>query len=225
MNGVKRAIYRSCVLAVKAYQHAFMDVRVRGRTHIPPGPKIYASNHISAFDGLWIMPVFTEPVCYVIGPQYKFGLLARVFDAYDQINAMPHRRGSVVDDAVDRLERGRSVYICPEGDLQDQSTLGRFYPGVARMYLRTRVPIIPIALVAPKRYMREYPFPTVVDGRVYRCVVFLRGPFFVNVGEPMWPDADDEATDQDREASVLSTLKDRIAALVDDARRNKFWRG
>ena len=222
MDLLKRTLYLSMVYATKIYQKLFMDFRVWGREHIPPGPKIYVTNHITSTDPHWVLPIFTEPVHIIIGPGYQSKVLAPIFDFFEQINAMPAHRKTVVDAAVRYLQKGESIYTAPEGDLNEPFQLGRFYPGVARIYRRTHAPILPIALVAPRRAMREWPMTMVVDGRVYRTVVVLRGPYCVNVGEPFCPDTtEDGGSDEDER--VVEELRERIRVLVEDVRTNKFW--
>jgi len=222
VNLVKRSLYRSLMGVHKIYQKLFMDFRVWGRERIPTGPKIYVTNHITSTDPNWVMPVFTEPVHVIVGPGYQSKLMARVLDCFEQINAMPEQRKTVVDAAVGYLEKGESIYTAPEGDLQEPFQLGRFYPGVARIYRRTHAPIIPIALVAPRSAMREWPMSIVVHGRVYRTIMVLRGPYCVNIGEPFYPDTtvDGGAEEDER---VMEELKERIRTLVEDVRINKFW--
>jgi len=222
MDLVKRTLFRSMVCGIKVYQRLFMDFRVWGRERIPTGPKIYVTNHITSTDPDWVLPVFTEPVHVIIGPGYQSKILARVFDFFEQINAMPDHRHSVVDKAVRYLRKGESIYTAPEGDLQEPFQLGRFYPGVARIYRQTRVPMIPIALVAPRSAMRKWPLNFVVDGRIYRTVMVLRGPYFISVGEPFSPNVtEDGGSDEDQR--VTDELKERIRILVEEVRTNKFW--
>lgn len=222
MNWVKRTLYGSMVCVNKIYQKLFLDFRVWGRELIPSGPKIYVTNHITSTDPNWVLLVFTEPVHIIIGPGYQSKVLSRIFDYFEQINAMPEHRKTVVDAAVRYLKNGESVWAAPEGDCQEPFRLGHFYPGVARIYRRTRVPIIPIALVAPRSAMREWPINIVVDGRVYRCIVVLRGPYCVNVGEPFHPDTtEDGGPEEDRR--IMEELKERIRVLVEDVRTKKFW--
>ncbi len=223
MNLLKRAFYKSCVLAVRAYQRVFLDLHVWGREHIPQGPKIFVMNHITALDPIYLLPVFPEPIHIVIGPPYKFKLPGMLYDAYDQINAMPQYRATVVDESVKRLKQGKSILIAPEADLQDEPSLGSFYPGVAKIYRRFPAPIIPIALVAPTHRLREYPFPTVVEGRVYRCVVTLRGPYLINIGKPLMPTCPDGVGDEEKNEAILRCIRDRLVSLIEDARSRKYW--
>lgn len=224
MHWIKRAVYNSIMLAVRVYQRLFLDMRVWGRELIPPGPKIYVGNHISGLDGLWVFPLLPEPLCVVIGPPYKSKILARFFDAMDQINAMPAHRKTVVAEGVKRLEAGRSVFILPEGDFFPQFEGGQFFPGFAKMYLKTRVPIVPIAVIAPNRSMWKIPWINiVVEDRVYRTMINLRGPFLVHIGAPMTPECPDHLSEEEQVEEVVRQVRDRICALVEDVRVNKFW--
>ena len=90
------------------------------------------------------------------------------------------------------------------------------------MYRRIRVPIVPIALVAPKKAMRRHRVSVVVEGRAYRAVSVLRGPFLINIGDPLLPDYP-EGTDRQQDEHIMGIIKGRIESLVEDARLNKFW--
>ena len=222
MNLVTRTLYYSLIYSIKSYQWLFLNLRVWGRETIPKGPKIYVTNHITTHDSFWVLPVFTEPVHIVIGPAYESRLLAGVLDAFEQINASRAQRKTVIAQAVKYLEQGEPVYLAPEGELQEPFQLGRFYPGVAKIYRQARVPIIPIAVVAPKSDMVELPFKTVVDGRVYRTLTVLRGTFCINVGLPLAPPIP-EGTPQEQDEYILRVLRQRIESLVEDVRVNRFW--
>lgn len=222
VNLVKRLLYRSFVGGIKAYQRVFLDFHVWGRENIPTGPKLYVTNHITSTDPFWVLPVFTEPVHIVNGPGYHSRMSAKLLDVFEQINAMPARRKTVVARAVEYLKRGEAVYIAPEGDIQEPFQLGRFYHGVAKIYREVRVPMVPIALVAPKRSMRKHRFSIVVEDRVYRMVSVLRGPYLINVGKPLMPDIPN-GTDEEQNEYITALVKQRISSLVEDVRLRKFW--
>ena len=223
MNGLKRTLYYGFVLSIKLYQRLFLDLCVWGRDRIPKGPKLFVTNHITCTDALWPLPIFGEFVDIIIGPPYQYSMFAALLDSFEQINAMPGHRKNAVAEAVTYLERGESVFICPEADMQELFQLGRFYPGVARIYRRARVPIVPIALVAPKRCMHESPrINTVIDGRVYRMLNVLRGTYCINVGEPFAPECPG-GSDEEQDERITALVKARIEQLMDDVRRTKFW--
>ncbi len=208
--------------AIKLYQWLFLDFRVWGRENIPPGPKIYVTNHITSCDPQWVLPVFTEPVHIIIGPGYQSKIMAIFFDYLENINAMPGHRKTVVDEAVKYLKKGECVYTAPEGDLQEPFQLGRFYPGVARIYRKSRAPIIPVALVAPRYAMKEWPVSMVAEGRVYRTVTVMRRPYRINVGKPFTPPVTDDGGPEE-DQRIMDELKEQMRLLVEDVRVNKFW--
>ncbi len=222
MNRVQRLFNSSFVGAIKIYQKLFLDLHVWGRERIPPGPKIYVTNHITSSDPQWVLPVFTEPVHVIIGPGYQSKILAWIFRRLEHINAMPEHRQTVVDDAVKYLKRGEPVYTAPEGDLNEPFNLGRFYPGVARIYRKSRVPIVPIALAAPRSAMKKWPMKVVVDGRVYRTIMVMRGTYCINVGEPFRPEVTENGGAEE-DQRIMDELKERMRVLVEDIRVNKFW--
>ncbi len=221
MTGLKRFIFRSLVAPVRLYARTMLDLRILGAHHIPTGPKIYAHNHISSLDTVWVLPVFPEPVHTIIGPAYASKIGSRALDYLEQINAMPEHRAAVVDRAVHYLRMGEPVHTAPEGDLQEDGKLGRFYPGVAKIYRKERAPIIPMALVAPKKAMRRIRmFDMTVGERLYKGIFVLRGPFFVNTGEPFTPEVRDDIDEKQENERIMQELKARIQSLVDEVRNN-----
>lgn len=222
VSPAKRLVWSSLCGVIRTYQRLFMRLHVWGREHIPAGPKIFVTNHISTHDSFWVMPLFGCPLHIVIGPGYQQRMVAPLLDWLEQINALPEHRSTVVTEAVAYLQRGESVYIAPEGDAQELFRLGRFYPGVARIYRGSAAPIVPVALAAPKRAMWETPVREVVAGRVYQTRTVLRGPFCINIGEPLRPEVPEgPAAEQDE--FVLRALRASLQGLLDDMRVNKFW--
>lgn len=223
MNLAKRAFYYSVVQSIRLYEKLFLDFHVWGRENIPPGAKIIVGNHITSHDPFYAMPFFKEPMHYVIGPGYHSSLVARLLDFFEQINALDVGSDGVVRQAVTYLSRGEPVCIAPEGNIQEPFQLGRFYPGVARIYRTHPVPLVPTAVVAPKRYMREYPKrKTVIGDKVFRFVVIKRGTYCLNFGEPWMPNCP-KGSDARKTLYITAGLKERIEALVEDVRQHRFW--
>ena len=223
MNLIKRAMHRAFALSIRAWERLFLDRHVWGRENIPAGAKIVVVNHISSHDAFRIISVFPEPLHCVIGPGFHSPLIARLLHALEHINVMSERGKEVPVEAAKYLARGESVCIAPEGDIHEPFHLGRFFPGVARIYRQHPAPILPVALVAPRHSLREYPRRnTIIDGRVYRMVLVKRGPYCINFGEPWMPDCTGKS---DAKALLYITrgLEERMATLVDDVRQHRFW--
>jgi len=218
--GIRRFAYQSVVSVLKTYGRLFLDMRVTGRERIPTGPKIYAVNHVTSTDPYWMLTVFPEPVHILVGPGYNSPVAARVLDYMEQINTMPAHRGQAVEKAVARLKRGGAIYMAPEGDIQTGPRLGRFYPGVAKIYRRCPVPIVPIAVCTRPGDMKAYPrLDMEVEGRVYRAVFVLRGVYAVSIGRPFLPDVRTDVDERSDNERIMDELKERIGALLEDARR------
>ncbi len=208
---------------VRLYQRLFIETKIWGRDKIPPGPKIYAVNHISSHDGFWLAPLFTEPVHYIIGPGYQSWLGTKFLDAMESINAFVPDARDMVDQAADYLNKGEPVVIAPEGDIQETFSLGRFMPGVARIYMASGVPIVPIAMLTPRRNLREnVKKRQVIDGHVFRMVNLLRGPFCFNIGEA-WSPGYEGLSEAKQVVRITRELRERMESLVEDMRINKFW--
>lgn len=218
MNPLKRSILGGVSLMIRGANRLLLDVRVSGRSRVPPGAKIYASNHISSLDGFHVMPYLRGPLHYVLGPGYQQGCAARMLDGLEQIDAMSQDQDAIVRRAAEYLGRGESIVIAPEGDIQPPFRLGRFYPGVAQIYRESGAPIVPMALVAPAASLREWPrFNTTIDGRLYRMVVVRRGPYCLRFGEPWRPEIDG-ASSARWAVRVARELRDRVAALIEEVR-------
>ena len=204
---------------IKIYQKLFLDLHVRGREHIPTGPKIYVINHITSTDPYWVMPVFIDPVHTTVGPGYQSKIMGWFLDCMKQINAMPDHRNTVVDKAVNYLRNGGAIFTAPEGDIQEPFCLGQFYCGVAKMYRRIQVPIIPIALVTTPQAMKSVPWlDMTIDGRVYRGILVMRGPYFINVGKPFMPTIHNDVDETEDNQRIMDEIKERIRCLVEDVR-------
>jgi len=157
----------------------FYRVRVEGLEHLPPeGAVILASNHVSFSDSIFLPMVLRRRVTFAAKAEYfddpRKGWF---FRAAGQI---PIRRGggSASDDALDAaagvLEAGGVFGIYPEGTRSPDGRLYRGHTGVARLALRCRCPVVPVAMLGT-----EHAQP--VGRRIPRP--FL--PITVRIGAPL----------------------------------------
>ncbi len=134
-----------------------------------PGAKVYASNHTSYFDVL--------PVMMGMGVSYRFV-------AKGEVNQMPfigtflnqmghlsfdrHNTGArlkQVDEILECLRQGDSVFVFPEGTFTPEEGVRPFQLGAFQGAVATGSPVIPVSLKGTRRFLRDgtiLPRPTVV---------------------------------------------------------------
>ena len=227
MNIVKRFIYKCIQSVLRIQLKIFYDFRVWGKENLVSGPKIFCSNHFSSSDPGFVITLMDEPVHMVIGSAFGIPLLSNILELGEQINAYAEEdRKAVVDKAVGYLEKGESVYIFPEGDLNDQKTLKRFYLGLARIYMSCPVPIIPIGLIAPRRNVRDRDIT--VNEVLYHQLRVVSKNYYANIGRSLTllerpVRTDDREYEKELAVEITSKVKDAIEELINDIKVNKFW--
>lgn len=125
-------------------------VDVRGRENIPDGPIIIASKHQSAWETIMFHLLVPSPA-YV----FKKELLRIPFYGWcvSKVGSIPVDRKagasalkSLTRHARAALERGQQIVIFPEGTRSAPGSRHPYLPGVAALYARLKVPVVPVAL-------------------------------------------------------------------------------
>jgi len=130
---------------------------VSGLENVPPsGPAILASNHLSVSDSFFLPVVVPRRVSFLAKSEYFTGsglkgrFKAMFFRGVGQI-PVDRSGGKAAEAAITALasvlERGEMVGIYPEGTRSPDGRLYRGKTGVARLALRTGVPVIPVAML------------------------------------------------------------------------------
>ncbi len=212
-------VYRTIIRLILQLNY---DFQVWQETELPPGPKIYCSNHFSSSDANFVTTLMPEPLHMVIGPGFGIPVVGSFLHWTEQIPALTNEdKHQVVDCAVEYLKQGDSVYIFPEGRLNTIEQLDIFRAGLARIYLKNPVPVVPIGLIAPKRRVRRK--QSQVAGREMTVV---SKNYYANIGEPMeFPEAlEVSKTDPKRaEEMIMEAVKSEVSRLIADIKTNKFW--
>ncbi len=132
--------------------YGLFRVRVEGRENIPAaGPVIYAGNHRSFMDSIFLPLVLRRRMTFVAKAEYFDDPRSAWF--FRAVGQIPIRRegGSAsqraLDAATDVLERGGQFGIYPEGTRTRDGLLHRGHTGVARLALGTGAPLVPVGLV------------------------------------------------------------------------------
>jgi 1-acyl-sn-glycerol-3-phosphate acyltransferase len=130
-------------------------VVVAGRENVPAGPAVYAANHGSALD----IPILFGhlPVDFrIIHKQSLY--YVPVLGAYlylgghigiDRANAFGARRS--LARAAERIRRGTSVAVFPEGTRSRDATVRTFKRGSFVLAVSAGVPVVPVSLAGVKR--------------------------------------------------------------------------
>jgi 1-acyl-sn-glycerol-3-phosphate acyltransferase len=154
----------------------------KGMEHIPAtGGAIFVANHMSHAD-----PLVVGHFIYDAGRWPQFLAKSSLFDVpavgpfLSAVRQIPVYRGTadaakVLDSAVAALGEGETVIIYPEGTTSREPDLWpmRGKTGVARLWLATGVPVIPIAMWGPER---------IFDPRTRRIGLRPRTPVTVVAG-------------------------------------------
>jgi 1-acyl-sn-glycerol-3-phosphate acyltransferase len=130
---------------------------------------------------------------------FRVPLLSQLIRA---LGAFPVRRGGgdrqAIKTAMQLLKEKRAVCIFPEGTRSKTGELGHFHLGAALIALKTRSPIVPVAIVGPYRLFR---------------------PIRVIFGEPIDPSSF-LGGENDKEAAgrLTETLQNRIRQMMESHR-------
>lgn len=127
-----------------------LDYEVRGREHIPAEPAIFAFKHQSAWETLAIFLLLDDAA---IALKRELTLIP-LFGWYTRHAGMiridraagPRALRSLIEGARAALARGSQVVIFPEGTRTAPGATRPYHPGVAALYLRLGVPVVPVAL-------------------------------------------------------------------------------
>ncbi len=122
----------------------------RGTENIPRGPHIVAAKHQSAWDTMAFYLVIDD-AAYVLKkellqlPIYGWCVRKAGMIGVDRKGGAKALR-SMVDQAQACLDAGRPVVIFPEGTRSRPGHRLPYQPGVAALYTRLGVPVVPVAL-------------------------------------------------------------------------------
>ena len=212
-------IYKSIVRISLNFNY---DFYVWKEEEFVKGPKIFCSNHFSSSDVHFVTTLTKEPLHMVIGPGFSIKYVNKFLYWTEQIPALTKEdKYNVVDAAVKYLKDGDNVYIFPEGRLNTQEELDIFRAGIARIYLKYPVPIIPIGLIAPKRRVKDKHSTT-----ARRKITVVNKNYYANIGKALYFKEEEELAKTDQklaEKQILEKLKDKISFLINDVKTNKFW--
>jgi 1-acyl-sn-glycerol-3-phosphate acyltransferase len=138
--------------------HAMMRLEISGMENVPmQGRQILMFNHINFVDA---------PACAFFWPRevevmtkaenlrtLPLGPLFRLYRAFPIVRGEVDRRA--LEKAIEVLEQDKVLLMSPEGHRYGEHGLGQGRDGMALIAVRTRSPLIPVALWGQEKVMRS----------------------------------------------------------------------
>jgi 1-acyl-sn-glycerol-3-phosphate acyltransferase len=214
---VQRVLHLVSMTMVRVYTWLMLRMDVFWQAPFPAGPKLIVANHPSTTDPFYLGLLSRQPISLLI---IESLFLIPVFGAFlrwsGHIPVVPGKGRVAFDTAYQRLLRGRSVALFPEGDLSPQEG-GFLAPrtGAARLALLTGVPIIPIGIYMPRERSRA--IVSKVGGKRLKGYLYLRGKYGVTVGQAMHFRGDIE--DRGHVTAISEDIMRQITFLAQESER------
>jgi 1-acyl-sn-glycerol-3-phosphate acyltransferase len=204
--------YRFGRSLVDMYASALFKMDVVRHAPLPEGPKIIAPNHPSTTDPALMLTLVEERASILISETlFKVPVLGRYLRAAGHIPVIHGNGRSAFEEAKALLEAGHTVVIFPEGAISPlDGGFHKAHTGVARLALSTGAPVVPVGIGLDRQRIQLA--ETIVDGKPEVGTWYIRGPYAVTVGEPLWFAGDVE--DRGYVRSVAERIMGRIIKLA-----------
>ncbi|MEU5116781.1 HAD-IB family hydrolase [Streptomyces longwoodensis] len=130
---------------------AGVQVTVTGASHVwERRPAVFVSNHSSPVDSLLLAHVLRGDWCALAKRELAdvpgMGQFLRFVDCLFVDRDDQDQAAAVLSSALDRLRRGVSVVVQPEGTRARTPDLGPFRTGAFRLAARAAVPVVPVVI-------------------------------------------------------------------------------
>lgn len=185
----ERTLYDVARSFLSAYMDLMLDVDMQCHGLLPDGPKILAVNHPTSMDPFYILTLLREPVSVLVtAAAFNRQVIGPLLRATGHIPAVRGSAGGTVEAVVRQIESGRTVAIFPEGALSPPGGFHRPHSGLARVALRTGVPVIPVGIGL--QYERIHVTETNMDGKKVTGHFYTGGPYAITLGRPLYIEGD-----------------------------------
>jgi 1-acyl-sn-glycerol-3-phosphate acyltransferase len=123
---------------------------IKGREYIPQGASLVASKHQSAWDTLIFWTLLKKP-SYVLKRELLFFPVFGLYLILLKCIYINRKSGAstikhMMRKAEDEAAKGRAIVIYPEGTRTPPGSISVYHPGVAALYQRLELPVVPVAL-------------------------------------------------------------------------------
>ncbi|MCS7011644.1 MAG: 1-acyl-sn-glycerol-3-phosphate acyltransferase [Anaerolineales bacterium] len=181
---LSKLLYLLGRIFITMYVRLMLKLDVRLHEALPDGPVLFALNHPSTTDPIFIQVLFPKPLSVMItNKAFKIPLLGAYMRKMKQICVTPGQGEQVLEEARQALESGRSVAIFPEGLISPSDGFHAPRSGVARLALKSGVPVVPVGISLVEKGCKR--IPVELDGEPDVIAWYLRGPYAITIGKPL----------------------------------------
>lgn len=172
----QRLVHHACRTFLRALELlGLARIRCIGAERLREPGTLVVANHPTQLDALLLMSLMPNVDCVIKESYYHHPFLGGAARAAGYI---PSRDGpGLVAACVERLVRGRSLMIFPEGTRSPAKGLGPFQRGAAHIALRAGRDPVPVAITCEP--------PTLYPGQSWWDVPDRRFDLVLRVGEPL----------------------------------------
>lgn len=211
-----KLLYALGSILIKSYARLMLKLDIRWQAALPKGPVLYAANHPSTTDPIFIHLISPQPMSVMITSKvFSIPVLGPYMRKLQQICVTPGKGAQVLEEARQTLKAGRSVTIFPEGLISPVDGFHAPRSGVARLALESGVPVVPIGIYLNEKGCKR--IPTVLEGQPDVVTWYLRGPYVVTIGKPLTFSGD--ANDKSLVRTVAENIMDNIRSLAMESRQ------
>lgn len=204
---IEKVLYRIVKSIMWVYIRVMLGVNVVRKASVPRGARIFAINHPSNSDAFFVAGMLpTRSYILITEEAFRTRIAGALLRKLGHIPVKAGTGPEVVNRAVGLLRQGKTVVIFPEGERSPLGGFVRPHTGVARLALASGVPVIPVGL-----HIRNERLTGRGEARELKEKHngwYIRGPYYVTVGEPMrfQGDAEDRKLVRDVSNKVMHTI-------------------
>jgi len=142
------------VLKLNCFTGTLKHIRITGLENIPDKPVLFIANHPSYIDVLVILSQIPYSNCIIKEYLIKNPLSGLMMRSAGYI---VNKDGpNLLLEADKSFKSGRSLIIFPEGTRTKGKEMNKFQRGAARIYIKSKPPIVPILIATKPDFMRKY---------------------------------------------------------------------
>jgi len=216
-------LYKIGRIVIGSYVRLMLTWDVHWHEDQPHGPVLFAANHPSTTDPIFIHLISRQPLSVMINSKvFSVPVLGAYMRKMRQIEVIRGQGQSdkVLAQAANTLATGRSVVIFPEGDISPANGFAPVHSGVARLALQSGVPVVPIGIHLQDENCKRV--ATTLDGEPDLITWYLRGPYALTIGKALHFQGD--ANDRPLVKSIAENIMENIRNLSNESRLRSLMR-